>query len=140
MAFSTKERRPMLRDAGLRAEMHKYLGGISNKLDCPPILIGGTDDHVHLLGRQARTIALAEWIKELKRGSSIWIKTKDTSLAGFEWQAGYGAFSVSQSQSDRVENYIAGQEEHHRRLSFQDEFRRLLEKHKIEYDERYVWD
>ena len=130
----------MLRGDDLRAEMHKYLGGISNNLDCPPIIVGGTDDHVHLLARQARTIALADWVKELKRGSSIWVKTKGQALESFQWQAGYGAFSVSQSQSARVQRYIAGQEEHHRRLSFQDEFRQLLRKHGIEFDERYVWD
>ena len=101
IVFSTKERRAMLRGEDLRAEMHKYLGGISNNLDCPPIIVGGTDDHVHLLCAQARTIALADWIKELKRGSSIWIKTKGQALEWFQWQAGYGAFSVSQSQSDR---------------------------------------
>jgi REP element-mobilizing transposase RayT len=140
IVFSTKGRQALLRDPGLRVEMHNYLGGISNQLDCPPVTIGGTDDHVHLLGRQARTICLADWIKELKRGSSLWIKTKDHHLAGFQWQAGYGAFSVSQSQCGRVESYIAGQEEHHRRSSFQEEFRRLLEKHNTKYDERYVWD
>ena len=140
IVFSTKERRAMLRGDDLRREMYKYLGGISNNLDCPPIIVGGTDDHVHLLARQARTIALADWIKELKRGSSIWIKTKGQALECFQWQAGYGAFSVSQSQSARVQRYVASQEEHHGRLSFQDEFRQLLHKHGLEFDERYVWD
>jgi len=140
IVFSTKERRAMLRPADLREEMHRYLGGISNKLDCPPVIVGGPDDHVHLLARQSRTISLADWIKELKRGSSIWAKTKGPAMELFQWQAGYGAFSVSQSQSSRVQRYIAGQEEHHRRSSFQDEFRQLLRKHGIEFDERYVWD
>jgi REP element-mobilizing transposase RayT len=140
IVFSTKERRAMLRGRELAVEMHKYLGGISNSLDCPPIIAGGTDDHVHLLARQARTIALADWIKELKRGASIWIKTKGPALELFQWQAGYGAFSVSQSQAERVQQYIAGQEQHHATLSFQDEFRQLLRKHGIEFDERYVWD
>jgi REP element-mobilizing transposase RayT len=140
IVFSTKGREAMLRGPDLRAEMHKYLGGISKTLECPTIIVGGTEDHVHLLARQARTIVLADWVKELKRGSSLWIKTKDRTLESFQWQAGYGAFSVSQSQSGRVERYIAGQEEHHRKLSFQDEFRELLRKHNIEFDERYVWD
>jgi REP element-mobilizing transposase RayT len=140
IVFSTKGREAMLRIPDLRAEMHNYLGGISKNLGCPTIIVGGTDDHIHLLGRQARTISLADWIKELKRGSSLWIKTKDRTLECFEWQAGYGAFSVSQSQSGRVERYIAGQQEHHRKLSFQDEFRELLRKHNIGFDERYVWD
>jgi len=138
--FSTKQRRPFLRDADLRGQMHRYLAGISKSLECPAVMVGGTEDHVHLLGRQSRTITLAEWIKELKRASSIWIKTKQASLGDFQWQSGYGAFSVSQSQRPRVQRYIDAQEEHHRRLSFQDEFRRLLEMHGIEYDEQYVWD
>ncbi len=140
IVFSSKGRRAMLRGPDLRAEMHKYLGGISKNLDCPPIIVGGIDDHVHLLARQARAISLADWIKELKRGSSMWVKSKGAAFESFQWQAGYGAFSVSPSQSGRVGRYIAGQEEHHRRLSFQDEFRQLLQKHGIQFDERYVWD
>ncbi len=130
----------MLRNGDLRREMHNYLGGISNKLDCPPVIVGGSDDHVHLLARQCRTISLADWVKELKRGSSIWAKTKDAAWEPFQWQAGYGAFSVSQSQCSCVQRYIASQEEHHRRQSFQDEFRALLQKHGIEFDARHVWD
>jgi REP element-mobilizing transposase RayT len=140
ITFSTKGRRAILRPGDLRAEMHKYLGGVSNSLDCPPLIVGGTQDHVHVLARQARTISLADWIKELKRGSSIWAKTKDPALESFQWQAGYGAFSVSQSQLARVQRYIAGQDEHHRKLSFQEEFRELLRRHAVEFDERYVWD
>jgi REP element-mobilizing transposase RayT len=140
IAFSTKERWPYLLDATLRDEMHHYLGGICNRLDCPPVRVGGMADHVHILARQSRTIALADWVKELKRGSSIWIKEKEQALESFHWQAGYGAFSVSQSQSPRVQDYIARQEEHHRSLTYQDELRGLLTRHGIEFDERYVWD
>jgi putative transposase len=140
IVFSTKQRCPFLRNADLRDQMHRYLAGVSKNLECPAAIVGGTEDHVHLLGRQGRTIALADWIKELKRVSSIWIKTEDPSLGDFQWQAGYGAFSVSQSQCPRVQRYIGAQEEHHRRFSFQEEFRRLLERHGVEFDERYVWD
>ncbi len=140
VTFSTKERQALLRPNSLRTELHRYLAGISSQLDCPSIAIGGTEDHVHVLARQSRTLCLADWIKELKRGSSLWIKTKSPAFATFRWQAGYGAFSVSQSQSGRVDRYIAGQEEHHRRFSFQDELRQLLLKHGIAFDERYVWD
>jgi REP element-mobilizing transposase RayT len=140
LVFSTKERRALLQDADLRNQMHRYLAGISANLDCPAVIVGGADDHVHLLGRQSRTVTLADWVKELKRASSLWAKTKGPQWDLFHWQAGYGAFSVSQSQSGRVQRYIASQEEHHRRLSFQDELRQLLEKHGIEFDERYVWD
>jgi putative transposase len=140
IVFSTKERRALLQNDDLRIEMHRYLAGISAKLDCPAIIVGGANDHVHLLANQARTIALAEWVKELKRVSSVWAKEKSPQWSLFQWQAGYGAFSVSQSQKTRVEEYIRSQEEHHRSSSFQDEFRRLLKRHDIAFDERYVWD
>ena len=130
----------MLRPAELCLEMQSYLGGISKNLDCPPIIVGGSDDHVHLLARQCRTISLAEWVKELKRGSSIWVKTKGANYGLFEWQAGYGGFSVSQSQCSAVQQYIATQAVHHQRLSFQEEFRRLLQRHGVQFDERYAWD
>jgi putative transposase len=138
--FSTKDRRPYLRDRGLRDEMHCYLGGILAKLQCQPILVGGVEDHVHLLCALSRTCEPAEMVKEAKRGSSIWIKTKGDPLADFNWQNGYGMFSIGFSQIPVVKEYIANQEEHHRKLSFQDEFRELLRRYEIEFDERYVWD
>jgi REP element-mobilizing transposase RayT len=140
LIFSTKERQPFLRDVALREQMHHYLAGISKDRECTPIRVGGTEDHVHILAQQARTITLADWTKELKRGSSLWIKTREKVLASFQWQNGYGAFSVSPSQCPEVDRYITNQEEHHRKLSFQDEYRLFLRKHGIEYDERYVWD
>src|SRR5580765_4882275 len=94
--FSTKERRPFLRDQRIREKVHGYLGAVSKRLDCPPIITGGVEDHVHLLARFGRTITQAEWVKELKRVSNIWLK-EEAGLAGFEWQAGYADFSVSQS-------------------------------------------
>jgi putative transposase len=139
-AFSTKDRRPYLRDRGLRDEMHSYLGGILSKLNCQPIIVGGVEDHVHLLSALARTCSPAEMVKELKRGSSLWIKTKSASFQDFQWQNGYGMFSVGFSQIPDVREYILNQEAHHRRMSFQDEFRALLERYQISYDERYVWD
>ena len=120
--------------------MHRYLAEISTRLDCPAIVVGGVEDHVHLLARQARTITLADWIKELKRASSLWAKAQDRSGESFQWQAGYGAFSVSQSQSEEVRRYIACQAEHHRRFDFQRELRLLLDQHGVDYDERYIWD
>ena len=140
IVFSTKERRALFQNPELRDEMHRYLVGVSAKLDCPAIIVGGATGHVHLLANQARTIALAEWVKELKRASSIWAKEKTPEWGLFQWQAGYGAFSVSQSQKGRVERYIGSQEEHHRQLSFQDEFRQLLKRHHIAFDEQSVWD
>ena len=138
--FSTKERRPFLRDRALREELHSYVGGVLNNLNCQSILVGGVEDHVHILSTLSRTRQAAEMVKEVKRGSSIWIKTKDPRLEQFAWQSGYGIFSIGFSQLATVRRYIAGQEEHHRQLSFQDEFRLLLSRYDIEFDERYVWD
>jgi putative transposase len=138
--FSTKERRPFLRDRLLRQELHQYLGGILAQLDCQPIIAGGVEDHVHLLCALSRTCEPAAMIKEAKRGSSLWLKTRSPDLKDFAWQNGYGIFSVGFSQIGSVRKYIAGQEEHHRKTSFQDEFRQLLRRYEIAFDERYVWD
>ncbi|HZT22350.1 MAG TPA: transposase [Verrucomicrobiae bacterium] len=140
LVFSTKDRRPFLRDKRVRDALHAYLGGVSKTLDCPPLIVGGVEDHVHLLCRFARTITQAEWVKELKRISNGWLKEHGRDYADFEWQGGYADFSVSQSNLKQVEQYIANQEEHHRKTTFQDELRTLLRKHEIEFDERYVWD
>jgi putative transposase len=138
--FSTKDRRPFLRNDALRDELHGYIGGILTNLDCQPILVGGVEDHVHILSTLSRTCQAAEMVKEVKRGSSLWIKTKDPRLKQFAWQSGYGIFSIGFSQLAAVRSYIARQEEHHRQVSFQDEFRMLLSKYNIDFDERYVWD
>jgi putative transposase len=138
--FSTKGRTRFLRDPSLRGEMHAMLGAISRRLECPSIIAGGTDDHVHHLIRLSKIIAPAEWIQEIKRSSSIWIKQREPRLRRFSWQAGYGMFSVSAGDLDGVRKYIASQEEHHRKITFQDELRMLLREHGLEWDERYVWD
>jgi len=109
-------------------------------LDCQPVIVGGVEDHVHLLCALSRTCEAAEMVKELKRGSSLWIKTKGSETRDFAWQNGYGIFSIGFSQIGSVRNNIASQEQHHRKISFQDEFRRLLKRYEIEFDERYVWD
>jgi putative transposase len=138
--FSTKERRPFLRDKALREELHRYMGGILTKHDCQPLIVGGVEDHVHILSTLSRTLEAAEMVKEVKRGSSLWLKSKDPALGDFAWQAGYGIFSIGQSQVESVRDYIAGQEEHHRKVSFQDEYREFLKRYEIGFDERYVWD
>jgi putative transposase len=140
LVFSTKERRPLLRDPVIRAEMHAWLGSASRELGCPSILVGGVEDHIHILARHGRTISQANWVKELKRTSSLWIKVRDARSKEFAWQAGYGVFSVSASNLDAVRDYVARQEEHHRVGSYQDEFRTLLQTHGETWDERYVWD
>jgi REP element-mobilizing transposase RayT len=138
LVFSTKHRYPFLRDESLRTDLHSFLGGTSKTLECPPVLVGSVEDHVHMLARFGRTVTQADWVKELKRVSNLWLK--DNGIANFEWQAGYADFSVSQSNLERVKKYVADQEEHHRKLSFQDEVRGLLQMHQMDWDERYVWD
>jgi putative transposase len=140
LVFSTKDRRPLLRDRATREALHSYIGGVSKQLDCPPLYVGGVEDHVHLLARFGRTITQAEWVKELKRVSNHWLKGQGREYHDFERQGGYADFSVSQSNLTKVERYIANQEKHHRKVGFQDELRALLQKHNLEWDERYVWD
>ncbi len=139
LVFSTKHRQPFLRDAVLRKDLHSFMGGTSKTLGCPPLIVGGVEDHIHLLARFGRTITQAEWVKELKRVSNLWLK-EESGLTNFDWQAGYADFSVSQSNLEQVKIYTANQEEHHRKMSFQDEVRALLTKHEMEWDERYIWD
>jgi len=139
LAFSTKHRQPFLKDESLRCELHAFLGGASKTLECPPLIVGGVEDHVHLLARFGRSITQAEWVKELKRVSNLWLK-KEGGITNFEWQGGYADFSVSQSNLEQVKRYIANQKNHHRKVTFQDELRGLLTKHRIEWDERYIWD
>ena len=140
LVFSTKDRCPFLRDEHVRARLHAYLGEVSKRLDCPPMLVGGVEDHVHILARFGRTITQAEWVKEVKRVSNQWLKQQSPAYAGFEWQGGYADFSVSYSDLEEVKEYIDRQEEHHRKMTLQEELRTLLRKHEVEWDERYVWD
>jgi putative transposase len=140
LVFSTKLRRPFLDDSELREGLHAYMSGILRNLDSPSIRNGGTADHVHVLCILSRTHTVAETIRELKRDSSKWVKEQSGGLSDFHWQDGYGAFSVSPSHVPVLKTYIGRQEEHHRTESFQDEFRRLLRKYGVEFDERYVWD
>ena len=139
VVFSTKERRPFLRDETIRAALHSYLGGISKQLECPPIIVGGVDDHVHLLARFGRKITQAEWVKELKRVSNLWLKD-ECQIRDFKWQSGYADFSVSHSNVEHVRKYIANQSEHHQKMNFQDELGSPLTWHQLEWDERYIWE
>ncbi len=139
LVFSTKERSPSIVDAA-RVELHKYAGGILRDLDSPSLVMNSVKDHIHILFNLHRTKALSDVVMELKRGTSKWMKDQGPRHALFYWQAGFGAFSVSQSKVESVREYIAMQDEHHHERTFQDEFRDLLIRHEIEFDERYVWD
>jgi putative transposase len=140
IVFSTKNRVPFLKNAGVRERLHAYMAGVLNKISCEVILINGTDDHVHILCNQSRTITIANLIKEAKVSPSEWMKELGPQYRNFFWQGGYAAFSVSESNVEKVRAYISSQEEHHRKVSFQDEFRALCKKHGLQIDEKYVWD
>ena len=137
--FSTKYREALIRPP-VQDELYRYIGGICNEMECPPIKIGGYTDHVHILTMLSKKIALMKLLEEVKSHSSKWMKTKGSDLKNFYWQNGYGAFSVNPSDLDRVIAYIENQEEHHRKKTFQNEYKAFLKKYKVEYDERYVWD
>ncbi len=139
LIFSTKNREPWLKE-GVASEIHPYLVGVLSHLCCPSIQTGGVSDHVHLFFRLSRTKTVAEVVECVKTSSSKWVKSKDPELASFRWQSGYGAFSVSQSAADALISYIRNQEEHHKNVTFQEEYLRFLERYQIPYDERYVWD
>ena len=139
IVYSTKHRQPWL-DATIEPELQKYLATACKTLECPSHAIGVADDHIHIACSLARTITVAKLVQELKQDSSKWIKTKGQRYDDFAWQNGYGAFSIGQSQLGDLRGYIANQREHHRHLTYQDEFRGLCEKYGVELDERYVWD
>ena len=140
IVYSTKGRRPFLQDLKIRRDLHSYISGILKKRKCPLVEINSVADHLHILCRFDRNITIADLLRDLKASSSGFLKNKFKTLRGFQWQSGYGVFSVSQSQVPRVRKYIVDQEKHHFRQSFQDEMRKFLIKHEIEFDERYVWD
>ena len=139
LIFSTKERVPYL-SPKVCPDLHAYLATVLANLHSPAVLINSVADHVHLLFNMGRTVSLAQVVEDVKKSSSKWIKTQDAALSGFSWQAGYGAFSVSESNVPKVANYIRNQEEHHRVKTFQEEYREFLARHKMPFDERYVWD
>lgn len=139
LIWSTKYREHLIYPPA-EEELHAYLGGICKRMECPPIKIGGYTDHVHVLCMLSKKIALMKLLEEVKSHSSKWMKTKGEELSNFYWQDGYGAFSVNPVDIDRVIAYIANQKEHHSKITFQDEYRTILKRYKVEYDERYVWD
>ncbi|HYP42021.1 MAG TPA: IS200/IS605 family transposase [Chloroflexia bacterium] len=139
VVFGTKGRAPTI-TTEMKSPLHAYLGGIIKEVGGKPLIINGTHDHVHLLVALPATVAIADLIRVVKANSSRWAHEKWPKRHEFGWQQGYGAFSVSRSAMKDVEEYIANQEEHHRKVSFQEEFLALLKRHDIPYDERYIWE
>ena len=139
IVFSTKHRQPII-PSDIRQELEAYLAGTLQQIDSPPIQVTCVADHAHILCCLSRTLTLAKLVEDVKKSASKWIKTKSSALQQFHWQNGYGAFSVSQSNVPAVRQYIVSQEEHHRKVTFQEEFRAFLKRHGVSYDERYVWD
>jgi putative transposase len=143
--FGTKDRVRALAYPDLREALNAYTVGILRHLECPSLQTGSYMDHMHILYLHARTATVAEVIGTVKKETSAWVKAqrpdvKDPYLVKFGWQNGYAAFSVSESNAETVKAYIANQEEHHRVMTFQEEYRALLGKHGVAFDERYVWD
>jgi putative transposase len=138
LIFSTKNREPLLADKDLRQRAHAYLAAVLKDLRCPALIVGGVADHGHILCQLAKTQSVSVVIEHLKTSSSKWLKTQ--GVRTFSWQRGYGAFSVSQPNVASVVSYIEKQEEHHRTVTFAEEFRLFLKRYRVAFDERYVWD
>ena len=139
LVFSTKNRDALLAD-DIRDELHAYIGGIVENHKGTLLKAGSVADHIHLLIAHPRTCAPSDLVREIKTGSSKWLKTRAARYNTFHWQSGYGIFSISPTHRPALEQYIAKQAEHHRNTMFQEEYRSLLNKYGIQFDERYVWD
>lgn len=138
IVFSTKDRRAFLTPE-IEPRLYAYIRGIIEKNGARMLIAGGMPDHSHILVSLGR-IEIGELIGDIKRATSTWIKKQGTEFKGFYWQRGYGAFSIGQSQVPTVKRYILSQKEHHKKQSFQDEYRELCRKYDVEFDERYCWD
>ena len=137
--FSTKNREPFITPE-IEPELFAYVGGILQNYESRLLAAGGTVNHVHLLISQSKNISLSSLMKDVKKDSSAWIKTKGKEFANFYWQDGYGAFSVGAKELHGVKKYIASQKEHHRKRSFREELIEFLDEYGIQYDERYLWN
>jgi REP element-mobilizing transposase RayT len=139
IVFSTKYRKNLIYPP-YEQELHAYIGGVCNELECQILIVGGFTDHIHILCMLSKKITLVELVKKVKSSSSKWMKTKEASLSNFYWQDGYGAFSVNPGEIEVVINYIKNQHAHHSKKTFQEEYRLFLNKYKVTYNEKYVWD
>ncbi len=139
LVFSTKNREPWVRPE-VRPALHAYLAGAVRALNAEAYRVGGVADHVHIACTLPRTLSVSKLLEEIKKSSSAWIKQQTPTCQGFAWQAGYGAFSLGQSQLAALIAYIDNQEEHHRKRTFKEEYIEFLKLYGVDYDERYVWD
>ena len=139
LIFSTKHRHPFI-DNSIENKLWKYIGGICKSLGCNPVKVGGTQDHIHICCLLSKDVKQCDFVLKVKKQSSKWIKTEGEKYKNFYWQSGYGIFSVNPSEIDIVVNYIENQKEHHKKRSFQEEFVAFLNKYRVEYNERYLWD
>jgi putative transposase len=136
IVFSIKDREPTI-NGDVEPRLYSYLAGIVKDLDGSPVIINGVSDHVHLLIRTNKNVADSEFMRQLKGSSSKWMKVNGT--VGFSWQGGYGWFGVASKDVTAARKYIEGQKEHHRKVGFQEEYRKFLHQYGVEFDERYVW-
>lgn len=135
--FSTKDRRKII-VPDVQERLWAYMGGIAREHEMKALAVGGTEDHVHILLSLSASASVANAMRDIKSASSLWMRT-NCSINNFEWQQGYGAFSIGCAQTSVTIAYIAGQQEHHKKRDFQAEFIAILKKHRIDYDPRYVW-
>jgi REP element-mobilizing transposase RayT len=138
LIFHTKNNESFI-DTDIESELYAYLGGLLKDIKCVPIKINGIENHIHILCIMSKNISLADLTEDIKRNSSRWIKTKGDKYKNFAWQGGYGGFSVSQSKADVVKHYIENQKEHHKALSFKEEYIRFLKEYDIDFNEDYLW-
>ena len=138
IVFSTHRREPWI-TAPWAARLYSYLGGLCRERGCVLLRAGAMPDHVHLLVSLGRDTRPSDFMRDLKAGSSKWVHDTFTDQRGFSWQDGYGIFSVSVSQLERVEKYIENQTQHHRKTTFKAEFEAMLRKHRVDYDPKYLW-
>jgi REP element-mobilizing transposase RayT len=137
--FHVKNERIFIRQTD-EEELYAYMGGMIKQTSSEPIMIGGTENHVHILANMSKNISLANFLEEIKKNSSRWIKTKDAHYKNFAWQGGYSGYSVSQSKVESVKKYIECQKEHHKKITFKEEYLRFLKEYGIDYNENYLWE
>jgi putative transposase len=139
IVFSTKNRVKHIKPE-IEQRIWEYIGGIARENKIIPLQVGGSEDHIHMLVKASPALAPSKIAQLIKGGASLWIHSEFPELRGFAWQDGYGAFTVSKSAVLDVQRYIQNQREHHRKMSFQEEYLEFLKKHGVDYNERYIWD